>query len=162
MNRTTKDFFPILFRNNMHRNFHSITAATKKKGSWQITLQTNLHQCSSFQGNMLLSLWSCSFLQDWNIKIITDIRIKKLSRTCVQGGQMFSSVKFSFCFLTLASAADGTKFLVTSIRLWKSAKILVLSTPCIPEFEYIPWLACLKCHCQFANQIEGKFKVHLW
>ena len=36
---------------------------------------------------------------------------------CIQGGQMFTSVKFSFCLLTLASATDGTKFLVTSIRL---------------------------------------------
>ena len=57
---------------------------------------------------------------------------------CIQGGQIFNSVKFSFCFLTLACGTDGTKFLVTSIRLRKSATILVLSTPCIPGFEYIP------------------------
>ena len=36
---------------------------------------------------------------------------------CIKGGQMFTSVKFSFCFLALACATDGTKFLVTSIRL---------------------------------------------
>ena len=28
---------------------------------------------------------------------------------------MFTSVKFSFCFVTLASATDGTKLLVNSV-----------------------------------------------
>ena len=50
---------------------------------------------------------------------------------------MFTSVKFSFCFVTLASATDGTKLLVNSV-CERSAKILVLGTPCIPGFKKVP------------------------
>lgn len=25
-----------------------------------------------------------------------------------------------------------------------------------------PWLACLKCHCRFADQVERKFKTNFW
>ena len=31
---------------------------------------------------------------------------------------------------------------------------------CVPGLEYETWLACSKTHCRFANQDEGKFKMH--
>ena len=32
---------------------------------------------------------------------------------------------------------------------------------CVPGFKYAPWLAGYKCHCQFASQVEGKFKKRI-
>ena len=31
---------------------------------------------------------------------------------------------------------------------------------CVPGFEHVPWLACWKCHGQFANRDDKKFKTH--
>ena len=57
--------------------------------------------------------------------------------------------------------------LQTEINLWlspsvkKHQNLLVLGPPCVPGFKYVaPLLACLKSHCQFANQVEGKFAMH--
>ena len=40
-------------------------------------------------------------------------------------------------------------------------EILLLVPTCVPGFENASWLACLKCHCLFANQDERKFKTLL-
>ena len=41
-------------------------------------------------------------------------------------------------------------------------KSLFWALTCVPGFEYAPWLACLKCHCLFANQDKRKFKTCFW
>ena len=30
---------------------------------------------------------------------------------------------------------------------------------CVSGFEYMPGLDCQKCHCPFANHVEGKIKM---
>ena len=55
----------------------------------------------------------------------------------------------------VASATDGTKFLVKSV-CETSPKSLFQAPTCVQGFEYVPWLACFKCHWPFAKWIKIK------
>ena len=59
----------------------------------------------------------------------------------------------------LACATDGTKLLAKSVSSTVPKKYLFWAHICVPGFQYTLWLDCLKCHCRFANQVEGKLET---
>ena len=59
----------------------------------------------------------------------------------------------------LACATDGTKLLAKSVSSTVPKKYLFWAHICVPGFQYTPWLDCLKCHCRFASQVEGKLET---
>ena len=126
------------------------------------------YEDTSSETNSNPSFFECDFPQcnavSWDVSLRSFV-VKRVNLMLVQVVLLIPAVKsvhvsYELSKLPAVSLSHRQIYTPGSVHLRNSTEIHVLGLSCVSRFEYVPWLTCLKSHCPYANQVEGKFETH--